>query len=103
MTVEINAQAREVSILKSRLANWAIAIIVVCVVLAMVCGAMGLAWRCGWWCWRGANPQMPRGQASQDKYGNLDGRGVHPVGIQMLPVTPGTGVSENRRSSISVV
>ena len=85
MTVEINAQARPVSILKSRIADWAIAVIVVCVVLAMVCGAMGLAWRCGWWCWRGATQPT-----SQEKYGNLDGRGVYPVNVQMLPVGPGS-------------
>lgn len=72
---------------RSVLAGWAIAVIVISIVIAMVCGAVGLAFRCGWWCWRGATQP-----ASQEKYGNLDGRGVYPVNVQMLPVGLGSNV-----------
>lgn len=92
-------QVRTRATTSSALAWWIILIIVVSLVIAMVCGAVGLAFRCGWWCWRGVI-QQPKNQASQEKYGNLEGRGVRPVDIQMLPVTPG---AENRRSSVSVV
>ena len=71
----------------SALAGWVIAVIVISIVIAMVCGAVGLAFRCGWWCWRGATQS-----ATQDKYGNLEGRGVYPVNVQMLPVAPGSSV-----------
>ncbi len=71
----------------SALAGWAIAVIVISIVIAMVCGAVGLAFRCSWWCWRGATQT-----ATQEKYGNLDGRGVYPVNVQMLPVGPGASV-----------
>ena len=86
---------------------------IVGIVIAAVCvpcAILGLLmYCCGWCCCRrtvhqtvimNSIAQSPVGLASENKYGNLDGRGVHPVNIQMLPVTPG---SDMRRSSVSVV